>query len=103
MRPFDGSVESLITPNPGFLLQDARVSGSPPVKCSENIDVQARFAFILNEPNGQRLDNLEELLRWEPKQGPHWVHLDQASRQRRRVAQETSKQGVAGERGYGAW
>jgi len=38
-------------------------------------DLRVRFAYLLGTPTPHRL-NLDELLSWEPSQGPLWVHLD---------------------------
>jgi zinc transporter len=40
-----------------------------------NKELRVNCAYILSEPTPHRL-NLDEVLRWEPKQGPLWVHLD---------------------------
>jgi zinc transporter len=38
-------------------------------------DLRVRFACLLDTPTPHRL-NRDEVLRWEPSQGPLWVHLD---------------------------
>jgi zinc transporter len=49
-----------------------------PVSASSNLpnkELRVRCAYILSEPTPHRL-NLDEVLRWQPNQGPLWVHLD---------------------------
>src|SRR5262249_43963256 len=38
-------------------------------------NLQMYCAYLLSAPMPRRL-NLDEVLRWEPKQGPLWIHLD---------------------------
>jgi Mg2+ and Co2+ transporter CorA len=38
-------------------------------------DLRVRFAYLLDAPTPRGL-NLDEVLHWESKQGPVWVHLD---------------------------
>src|SRR5262249_16635769 len=40
-----------------------------------NKELRVRCAYVLSDPAPHRL-NLDEVLRWEPTQGPLWVHLD---------------------------
>jgi Mg2+ and Co2+ transporter CorA len=48
---------------------------SPPGEAPDQ-EPQLRFAYLLHGTPPQRLRTLEEVLRWEPKQGPLWVHFD---------------------------
>jgi zinc transporter len=40
-----------------------------------NKELRVHCAYILSEPTPRRL-NLDDVLRWQPKHGPLWVHLD---------------------------
>jgi zinc transporter len=51
-------------------VQPASSSSKLPTK-----ELRVHCAYILSAPTPRRL-NLEEVLRWESRQGPLWVHLD---------------------------
>jgi zinc transporter len=57
------------------LMPDAPAS-SPLPQPGEH-ELHLRFAYLLAETPPRRLTDLAEVLRWDPKQGPLWVHLDQ--------------------------
>jgi zinc transporter len=49
-----------------------------PASSSSNLpnkELRVHYAYILSESTPRRL-NPDEVLRWQPKQGPLWVHLD---------------------------
>src|SRR5262245_1693869 len=48
---------------------------SPPGKAPDQ-KPKLRFAYLLHSTPPRRL-GLEEVLHWEPKQGPIWEHFDQ--------------------------
>ena len=48
---------------------------SPPGKAPDQ-KLKLRFAYLLHSTPPRRL-GLEEVLHWEPKQGPIWEHFDQ--------------------------
>lgn len=59
------------SPSAGRSSQSMRAySGNPP-----ETEMRMRFACILGAPTPRRL-SLEQVLHWESKQGPLWVHLD---------------------------
>src|SRR6516164_4116280 len=51
-------------------VEPASASGTFP-----NKELRVRCAYILSEQTPHRL-NLDEVLRWQPNQGPLWIHFD---------------------------
>jgi Mg2+ and Co2+ transporter CorA len=62
------------SPSPGG--QPAKASPDSSSNKLPDKDLGLRCAYLLNGETPRRL-TLDEVLRWEPKQGPLWVHLDQ--------------------------
>jgi zinc transporter len=54
---------------------DQQAQPAPSSSDLPNKELRVHCAYILSEPTPHRL-NPDEVLRWQPKQGPLWVHLD---------------------------